>query len=155
LALMFWLAGSTISWCQPNIMQFSAYPPTPIAEKLMGNNQWTIFATGEIDADAGKRLAKLIADKRIPTISSLLYLHSPGGSLLGGMDLGRVIRNNLLVTYIGRLNAAADIVEPGYCYSACALAFLGGEYRYQKAQFTAYTGSFGKSTRMLMLMLRK
>ncbi len=69
LALMVWLAGSTISWGQSNIMQFSAYPPTPLAQKFMGDHAWRIYATGEIDTDAGKRLAKLIADKRIPAAS--------------------------------------------------------------------------------------
>ena len=71
LALLFWLAGTAISWCQPNIMQFSAYPPDPLVQKLMGNYRWTIYAAGEIDADAGKRLAKLIADKHIPAASLL------------------------------------------------------------------------------------
>jgi hypothetical protein len=130
LALLFWLAGSAFGWCQTSVMQFAAYPPNPLFEKFKGAHAWKIYATDEIDADAGKRLAKIIADKHIPA-ASLLYLHSPGGSLLGGMELGRVIRDHLLFTYIGQFNAAAKFeIKPGYCYSACALAFLGGEYRY-------------------------
>jgi hypothetical protein len=130
LALLLWLVGSGVAWCEDTVMQFTAIPPDQLIEKFMGNHAWTIYATGEIDAEAGKRLAKLIADKHIPA-ASLLYLHSPGGSLLGGMELGRVIRANLLFTYIGQFNAATKPQsKPGYCYSACALAFLGGEYRY-------------------------
>jgi hypothetical protein len=32
---------------------------------------------------------------------SILILHSPGGGLLGGIELERVIRPNLLFTYVG------------------------------------------------------
>ncbi len=115
-------------------MQFAAYPPNPLVEKSMGDYAWRIFATGVIDAAASKRLAALIADKNIPFHSSL-YLHSPGGSLAGGMALGRVIREKKLTTFIGQFDPASKnrfykASKPGYCYSACATAFLGGEYRY-------------------------
>jgi hypothetical protein len=132
--LLFWLAGSTLAWCQADVMQFATYPPSSIVEKTMGDHAWRIFATGVIDATADKRLAALIADEKIPFHSSL-YLHSPGGSLSGGMALGRVIRENKLTTFIGQFDATSKNrfykeSEPGYCYSACATAFLGGEYRY-------------------------
>jgi hypothetical protein len=130
LALLFCLCGPAAAWCQENTMRFVALPPEPLIEKLMGNHAWSIYATGEIDPDAGKRLSALIAEKTIPR-ASLLYLNSPGGNLLGGMALGRVIRENLLFTYVGQFNSALKHdTRPGYCYSACALAFLGGEYRY-------------------------
>jgi hypothetical protein len=119
---------------QIDVMQFVAYPPDPLVQKLMNDYRWTIFATGEIDAAADKRLATLIAEKNIPSISRL-YLHSIGGSLVGGMALGRVIREHKLQTLIGQFDPTADMklykgIKPGYCYSACATAFLGGEYRY-------------------------
>ena len=66
------------------MMQFAAHPPNALYEKFMGDRAWRIFATGEIDADADKRLAALIASKGIPQ-DSKLYLHSPGGNLAGGM----------------------------------------------------------------------
>ena len=63
---------------------------------------------------------------------SMIYLHSPGGSLVGGMALGRVIREHKLDTSIGQFDPKLKYVgsKPGYCYSACATAFLGGEFRY-------------------------
>jgi hypothetical protein len=82
-------------------MQFTAYPPHWTHEKLMGDIAWRIFATGEIDANADKRLAALITSKTIPQ-ASLLFLHSPGGSPVGGMALGRLIRANRLHTFIGQ-----------------------------------------------------
>jgi hypothetical protein len=120
------------AWCEPGIIDFAAYPPSALGEKLMGDHAWAIYATGEIDADAGQRLDALIAEKHIPNLSHL-YLHSPGGNLLGGIALGRVIRAHQLQTDVGQFGAGklyTTVPRPGYCYSACAVAFLGGEYRF-------------------------
>jgi len=109
-------------------MEFRVQPP--IAPIEVVGNAWTIYATGEIDADAATRLASLINKNKIPE-KSILALHSPGGSLLGGMKLGRVIRDAGLFTYVGtKPGKPIDLLEPGECYSACALAFLGGEFRW-------------------------
>jgi hypothetical protein len=83
-------------------MQFAAYPPDENYRKAMGGTDWKIFATGEIDAIAAKRLGALIASKRIPQHSHL-YLHSPGGNLGGGMALGRVIRENDCIPLLANL----------------------------------------------------
>ena len=130
-SILLTLSLAAPAWSQAGIMRFVAYPPNPLFKKLMGDHAWKIFATGEIDAAADTRLTTLIADKHIP-LGSRLYLHSPGGSLGGGLALGRVIRENKLETLIGQVDPALPYVDskPGYCYSACATAFLGGEYRY-------------------------
>lgn len=130
LILLVWLVGADAARSQSDVMRFDAYPPDSRIEKFMGYYGWTIYASGEIDADAGKRLAALIAEKHIPG-ASLLYLNSPGGSLLGGMALGQVIRKSFLYTYVGQRNPASNNKpKSGFCFSACALAFLGGEYRF-------------------------
>lgn len=125
------LLSSQLSWGQTVKMQFAAYPPDSIYEKMMGDHAWRVFATGEIDADVAKRLTALIKSKRIPP-GSMLYLNSPGGSLLGGMALGRAIRANGFNTAVGQFDPKLKYVgsKPGYCYSACATAFLGGVFRY-------------------------
>jgi hypothetical protein len=125
------LACSPPAWCQGGILQFAAYPPDAMYTQLMGDIGWRIFATGEVDNDAAVRLATLIKARRIPQ-GSMLYLNSPGGSLAGGIALGRVIRENGLNTSIGQYdpNLKYKGSKPGYCYSACATAFLGGEFRY-------------------------
>ena len=56
------LVGSHIAWSQTNVMQFAAYPPDAAIEKFIGDHAWRIFATGEIDSDADKRLAALTGD---------------------------------------------------------------------------------------------
>ncbi len=113
---------------QASKLKFTAQAPTaPIA--IFGN-AWTIYAEGNIDPDAGSRLSALIAQKHIPP-KSILVLDSKGGSLLGGMDLGRVIRDAGFFTYVGRENSNQRYsFKPGECYSSCTLAFLGGKYRW-------------------------
>ena len=135
VALFFWLVGSVIA--QAQVIRFEAYPPHPFYETLMGEHAWQIFASGEIDASAGERLKSLITAKNIP-LASRLYLNSPGGNLIGGIELGRTIRKHLLQTQVGQKDngstrSPAQLTIPtlpGECYSACALAFLGGEFRY-------------------------
>jgi hypothetical protein len=109
-------------------MQFNGQPPsTPI--EVFGN-AWTIFADGVIDAEAGARLRTFIQERHIPR-KSMLYLNSPGGNLIGGMELGRVIRDAELITDVGRpAGDTKKTVLAAGCYSACTLAFLGGEFRY-------------------------
>lgn len=126
--------GSGISWGQTPPMQFEAYPPDWFLQNMMGNHVWKIFATGEIDANAAKRLSALVDSKQIPE-GSMLYLNSLGGSLLGGLALGRAIRAHGLNTAVGQYNFKLKYVgsKPGYCYSACAFAFLGGVFRYSVA----------------------
>jgi hypothetical protein len=91
-------------------IQFYAYPPpTPI--QIFGN-AWSIFADGVIDEDAAVRLKKLIEDDHIPA-KSMLALNSPGGSLIGGMKLGKVIREAGLATYVGvKGDDSHSIVKP-------------------------------------------
>ena len=128
-AFLFLVLGTVLGWS--DVMTFQAYPPDQAFRLLMNDYAWRIFATGEINDDAGKRLAELMAQKKIPA-ALRVYLQSPGGSLLGGMALGRVIREHQLKTFIGQRDTSLKYVggKPGYCYSACATAFLGGEFRY-------------------------
>lgn len=66
-----------------------------------------------------------------------VYFDSPGGSLYGGLLLGRLIRQNELSTTVGSdyLEETEMWDEQGLlprrpvCYSACAYAFMGGKTR--------------------------
>lgn len=132
-------------------MQFTAYEPKPELRMFLGWHGWQIFGTGDIDAKAGERLAALIAEKQIPT-ESLIFLHSPGGSLMGGMALGRAIRAHRLRSYIGQFafdeRLEMPVSKPGVCYSSCALAFLGGEYRFwsDRSQYGVHRFYWSKPT---------
>jgi hypothetical protein len=109
-------------------MKFVARPPYELLRATMGDERWEIYASGEIDADAGKRLDALMNEKIISD-GSVLYLDSLGGDLIGGTELGRTIRKHHLTTDIARKGEGRDESLPASCVSACALAFLGGEYR--------------------------
>jgi hypothetical protein len=113
-------------------MQFTAFPPDRSTNALMGAHAWRIYASGLIDEDADKRLEEVIQRNNIPQHSDI-FLHSGGGSLAGGMKLGKVIRKYLLHSNVGQLDLSSkDQGSPkaGNCYSACAIAYLGGEYRF-------------------------
>lgn len=108
-------------------MQFRGRPPQQPVE-IFGN-AWFIFADGVIDADASARLKRFIQENHVPR-KSIFVLNSPGGSLIGGIKLGRAIRDAGLLTDVGRnIGETEKMLVAGECYSACTLAFLGGEFR--------------------------
>jgi hypothetical protein len=108
-------------------MQFRGRPPQQPVE-IFGN-AWFIFADGVIDADAPARLKRFIQENHVPR-KSIIVLNSPGGSLIGGIKLGRAIRDAGLLTDVGRnIGETEKMLVAGECYSACTLAFLGGEFR--------------------------
>jgi len=78
---------------------------------------------GPIDSGAPDRLSTALngVNGKIA-----VWLNSPGGNLYAGMQLGRVIRAHGASTYI--INSRTFLA--GECYSACAVAFLGGVYRF-------------------------
>lgn len=87
-----------------------------------------VYVSGEIDTSSPEQLDRAL--RRLEDIYYWVYLDSPGGNFLAGMELGRVIRKHRGTTIV----AVPDLgktheTRPGHCYSACALAFLGGAYR--------------------------
>lgn len=86
-----------------------------------------VFASGEIDVDAGERLLATAVRRGLGR-GTILVLDSPGGRLLGGLRLGRAIRQLGFDTRVGRLDGDGRPID-GICASACALAFLGGVRR--------------------------
>jgi len=112
-------------------MFFEALPPDMVTI-LRGGWGWGIYATGEVDLKDGETLELLLAEHRIPD-GSELFIDSSGGSLVGGMDLGRVIRAHGLITHVGKKGPRERDFQhtlDGECMSAAALAFLGGEFRF-------------------------
>ena len=87
-----------------------------------------IYLDGDIDATSPKLLANALAsigERRV-----YIQLNSLGGNLLAGMELGRIIRKYGASTSVGKYRPGNSTGESGVCYSACALAFLGADYRY-------------------------
>lgn len=106
-------------------------PQDPKFKFLVGN-AWAIYLNGKIDLKAGVRLEEYVEQKDVPN-NSFVFLNSPGGSLFGGMELGTVIRKHRFRTDVGiRKDDPSHIFssDPGGCYSACTLAFMGGVFRF-------------------------
>jgi hypothetical protein len=101
-----------------------------IGTLLLAGEHWRIYLSGEIARGDAERLVKLIADNRIP--AATLYFDSPGGNLLEGLALGRLVRKLGFWTDIGRRRGETNETAGGICLSACAYAYLGGVYRFHR-----------------------
>ncbi|MFT3724883.1 MAG: hypothetical protein QM773_15030 [Hyphomonadaceae bacterium] len=100
-----------------------------------------IFAHGEFTPEtpaALKAFLKRSAEQVTP--ETMIYMNSLGGDLASGMEVGKMIRQAKLNTAVAKNSRNADEantidldafsrVYPGYCVSACSLAFLGGVKR--------------------------
>lgn len=118
--MLVWLSNATVL-AQPI--------PTPMAFELQTTDPscadcTTVFASGVIEPSTAEDLRKFITAFSVPH-GALVDLDSPGGSLLGGIELGTAIRTAKLRTSVGMKQPAGDKV----CASACAYAFLGGVER--------------------------
>lgn len=103
-----------------------------IIQKIINGNKVEIFANGEIDASTYRNLIEFTQDNSIE--NAVIVFDSPGGSLIGGIKLGKVIRELGFDTAIGRLNKQGDREYKGICASSCAYAFAGGIYRHYNGE---------------------
>lgn len=83
--------------------------------------QTMVLAEGSIDRNTATEFKTF--SQTLPA-GTWIALTSPGGSLVGGMQLGSVIRERGFHTTIGQSDHSANS-----CLSACAYAFLGGLQR--------------------------
>lgn len=106
-------------------------------KKMNGVSSWRISLEGEMDAKAPAQLADAL--KKVGSSSPEIYLNAHGHDPVVGVKMGRLIRQAGASTKIGQfeVNTSAlfptesDLkVSPGVCEDACAVAFLGGVYRY-------------------------
>ena len=82
-----------------------------------------VFASGEIDVDAGERLLATAVRRGLGR-GTILVLDSPGGRLLGGLRLGQAIRQLGFDTRVGRLDGDGRPID-GSCASACGARSRG------------------------------
>jgi hypothetical protein len=108
-------------------------PAPPLLRELMGNG-WVIYLDGEFKSGDGNRFEQFLKKNNVPEYSTVV-INSPGGSLLEGIKLGKIIREYNLNTDIGIKKIGENGsrgYENGICFSACGLAFLGGKFRYMR-----------------------
>jgi hypothetical protein len=90
-------------------------------------------AIGTITTDTPEAFRRFLKSADA-SYSKELHLHSPGGDLVAALELGQLIREAGLSTYVGRsipLEGLMDVYDYNrpVCASACAYAFLGGVTR--------------------------
>lgn len=93
-----------------------------------------ISANGEITNDTADQLVQFLTQNAGNNgITPVILLESPGGTVIGAMQLGMVFRKIGAAVIVGEPVGDAQIhkvgIGPGYCMSACAYAFFGGKKR--------------------------
>jgi hypothetical protein len=78
-----------------------------------------IIMSGRIDGNELTRLWDIAAERRNPRIRTVVLRDSPGGDLRTAITAGDFIREQGWNTAVS-----------GYCFSGCALIFLGGRQRF-------------------------
>ena len=125
-------AGLIVMICLPLLARaepLSIRIEPPSAEKRAAfNTRWDVFIEGDIDFGAAERVQQEMA--QIGDDGADVYFDSPGGSLMDGMQIGSLLRQMGSTTSVGKHGARSSGIEPGVCFSACSIAFLGGVYRY-------------------------
>ena len=86
-----------------------------------------IYINGPISNAAVAKFTAIVSSQ--PTQAATVHLNSPGGDLLAGIKLGRLIREFGFSTSVGIQGEKDAVSLPGVCFSACVLAYIGGYYR--------------------------
>lgn len=85
-------------------------------EHVVGKER-VLLVSGEFEKSDGKRFLRAVETaQRVDEV----WLASPGGSAMAGLEIGRHIR---------RIGLPTRVPKDAYCTSACAYAFLGGVFR--------------------------
>jgi hypothetical protein len=92
-----------------------------------------IAAEGEITVDTPRAFERFVGADPLP--GQLVVLHSPGGSVTAAMELGRAFRRHGVLAMVARSGSdpqsrTLQVLAPGSCMSACAIAFMGARQRF-------------------------
>lgn len=99
----------------------------------IGDVTYFVYGTGPIaEGDTERLLGALRSKNRLSDQRVYISLHSPGGSVVEGIKIGRAISKLGADTDVARQTSRRLSSLPGECMSACVLAYLGGNYRYLK-----------------------
>jgi hypothetical protein len=125
-----------------------------------------LLAEGTFDLDTPGRFSEALQSLQWRRVNPKVQFNSPGGNLQAGLQLGRLIREAGLDTYVGgpylefvRMGEPPLVLaQRGICFSACAYAFLGGVSRTLGEpgrlglhQFAGSTGNIGDSGTQFMM----
>ena len=126
LLVLLGLTALPVIAAMPATLQVVAVPPE-YPGRLPGDQRWLIYLDGPVDPGATSRVVSLILTEHIT--HAVVYLNSPGGSLVTAMQLGRVLREHALDTRVGTRTTDATRATAGTCHSACPFILAGGVQR--------------------------
>ena len=132
-------------------------------EMVYMNHSNMIVAEGDITGDTPDVFQAFLDTDPFDGFRFVMALDSDGGSLVGGLRLGQMIREAGLDTTVQRYLLDPMTGKLGYdtadgeCFSACAIAFLGGVRRKVSEgsrlgfhQFSSAGGSFAREDSVYM-----
>ncbi len=90
-----------------------------------------IYVEGPIDETTFGQLRSIVDGNRLQ--SAHVQFNSTGGDLLAAIEIGYYLREKGFITEIGAYDGGWGRFAPGECHSACAVAYLGGKYRFMDA----------------------
>lgn len=96
------------------VLLFLFFSQQGIAAKITEQSALDIFLIGPIEAQDADRFRKIATPKR------WLWINSPGGDVKAAMEIGRIVRANEMVVYVGKGST---------CASACVLMLAAGTSR--------------------------
>ena len=118
--------ATSVAADMPTTLQIVAVAPA-YPGRLQGDERWLIYLDGPVDPGATSRVVRLILTEHIT--DAVVYLNSPGGSLVTAMQLGRVLREHAFDTRVGTRTTDATRATAGTCHSACPFILAGGVQR--------------------------
>jgi len=126
LLVLLGLTALSVVADMPATLQVVAVAPE-YPGRLPGDQRWLIYLDGPVDPGATSRVVSLILTEHIT--HAVVYLNSPGGSLVTAMQLGRVLREHAFDTRVGMRTTDATRATAGTCHSACPFILAGGVQR--------------------------
>lgn len=126
------------------------------------NHSMIFVVDGVIEAGDAEKFKKAWDAEAYDAFSYSVALDSPGGNLAEGIELGEFFRKKNLTTVVAKYSpkpplqeeweysANAERIAGAKCYSACALAFMGGVDRSveddSKIGFHQFAGKFNETS---------
>ena len=126
LLILLGLIGAPVAADTPAAMQVVAVAPD-YPGRLPGDERWLVYLDGPVDPGATSRVVSLVLTEHIT--NAVVYLNSPGGSLVTAMQLGRVLREHAFDTRVGSRTTDPTRATAGTCHSACPFILAGGVQR--------------------------
>jgi hypothetical protein len=117
----------------PDVTQasFVRFAPVPAGQDGYARAYPEIYVEGSIDETTFGQLRSIVDLNQLQ--SAKVQFNSTGGDLLAAIEIGYYLREKAFMTEVGAFDGGWGRFAVGECHSACAVAYLGGKYRFMDA----------------------